>query len=259
MQTMHPRRHSACYPSLKGKVIFITGGGSGIGAALVQRFSWQGAKVAFVDIEKALSEAVVTSLSEHVHPPVFIECDIRDIAALQMAIERVGRDLGEVSVLVNNAANDTRHKIEDVTVEYWDNRMAINQRPMFFAAQAVIPQMKRLGGGSIINFGSVSTRIGSNFPAYMTAKAGAHGLTKGLARDLGPFNIRVNTLVPGWVMTERQRREHLTPEGEARIDALQAIPTRIQPDDIAAMALFLAADDSALCTSQEFIVDGGWI
>lgn len=187
MQTIRSRRHSACYPSLKGKVIFITGGGSGIGAALVQRFSWQGAKVAFVDIEKALSEAVVTSLSEHVHPPVFIECDIRDIAALQMAIERVGRDLGEVSVLVNNAANDTRHKIEDVTVEYWDNRMAINQRPMFFAAQAVIPQMQRLGGGSIINFGSVSTRIGSNFPAYMTAKAGAHGLTKGLARDTRSF------------------------------------------------------------------------
>jgi NAD(P)-dependent dehydrogenase (short-subunit alcohol dehydrogenase family) len=260
MQSVSSRQYSASYPSLNGKTVFITGGGSGIGAVLVRRFSEQGAKVAFVDIQKAASEALVGSLTGHAaHPPLFLHCDIRDIPALQMTIERTARDLGDISVLINNAADDTRHKIEDVTLEYWDDRMAINQRPMFFTAQAVIPQMKRLGGGSIINFGSVSTRIGSNFPAYMTAKAGAHGLTKGLARDLGRFSIRVNTLVPGWVMTERQIREHLTPDGDARIDALQSITTRIQPDDIAAMALFLAADDSAMCTSQEFIVDGGWI
>ncbi|MER8953431.1 SDR family oxidoreductase [Mesorhizobium sp. M0833] len=190
MQQKHSRRNSACYPSLKGKVIFITGGCSGIGAAMIQGFSWQGARVAFVDIEKSLSEALVTSLSEHVYPPVFIECDIRNIAALQMTIERVGRDLGDVSVLINYVANDTR-----------DNRMAINLRPMFFATQAVIPQMKRLGGGSIINFGSLSARTASIIPTYMTAKAGAHGLTTGLARELGPFNIRVNTLLPGWVMS----------------------------------------------------------
>ncbi|MES0149302.1 SDR family oxidoreductase [Mesorhizobium sp. M0012] len=247
MQQKHSRRNSACYPSLKGKVIFITGGCSGLGAAMIQGFSWQGARVAFVDIKKSLSEALVTSLSEHVYPPVFIECDIRNIAALQMTIERVGRDLGDVSVLINYVANDTR-----------DNRMAINLRPMFFATQAVIPQMKRLGGGSIINFGSLSARTASIIPTYMTAKAGAHGLTTGLARELGPFNIRVNTLLPGWVMKERQRREHLTLQGEARIDALQSVRVHVQPDDIAGLALFLASDDGALCSSQEFVIDAEW-
>ncbi|MER8733346.1 SDR family oxidoreductase [Mesorhizobium sp. M1227] len=247
MQGRHSRRNSACYPSLKGKVIFVTGGCSGIGAALVQGFSWQGAKVAFVDIEKSLAEALVTSLCEHVFPPVFIECDIRNIDALQMTIERIRRDLGDISVLINYVANDRR-----------DNRMAVNLRPMFFAAQAIIPQMKRLGGGSIINFGSLSARTASNIPTYMTAKAGVHGLTKGLARELGPFNIRVNTLLPGWVMTEKQRRAHPTLEGEAQIDAIQSIRARIRPEDIAAMALFLASDDSALCSSQEFVANGGW-
>jgi NAD(P)-dependent dehydrogenase (short-subunit alcohol dehydrogenase family) len=260
MSQANTASYSASYPSLRDKVVFITGGGSGIGATLVRRFSEQGAKVAFVDIDANSSSALVRRLEAEVaSPPRFFECDLRNVAKLQSILKTVESDLGQVSVLLNNAANDTRHAIEDVTVEYWDDRMAINQRPMFFAAQAVIPGMKALGGGSIVNFGSVSTRIGSNFPAYMTAKAGAHGLTKGLARDLGKFNIRVNTLLPGWVMTDRQIHEHLTPEGEARIDALQAIKTRLQPDDIAAMALFLGADDSRLCTSQEFIVDGGWI
>jgi D-xylose 1-dehydrogenase len=252
--------YSAVYPSLANKVVFVTGGGSGIGAGLVRRFAAQGSKVCFVDIDKNASELLVSEVSKSaLYPPLFFNVDIRDIPALRSSIDHIAEKVGDISVLLNNAANDTRHAIEDVTVEFWDDRMAINQRPQFFAAQAVVPQMKRLGGGSIINFGSVSSRIGSNFPAYMTAKAGAHGLTKGLARDLGKFNIRANTLLPGWVMTERQLRLHVTPEGEARIDALQAIKTRIMPDDIAAMALFLASDDSRLCTSQEFIVDGGWI
>jgi len=249
----------AIYPGLAGKTVFITGGGSGIGAAITTGFAGQKAKPAFVDIAEAPSRDLVAQLKRETGvEPLYIPCDIRDIGALQAAIERTRAELGDIAVLVNNAANDDRHSVEQVTPEYWDDRMAINLRPSFFAAQAVLPQMKRLGGGSIINFGSISwMATQGNFPAYATAKAAAHGLTRTLARDFGPFGIRVNCVVPGWVMTERQRRLWLTPElDEARAKA-QCLPAQVDPEDLADMVLFLASDASAKCSARDFYVDGG--
>lgn len=251
----------AVYPSLAGRAVFITGGGSGIGASLTRAFCRQQAKVAFVDIAEEESRALVEDVAAETGiRPDYLPCDIRDIPALQAAIETTRQRYGNIAALLNNAANDQRHKVEEVTVDYWDERMAVNLRPMFFAAQAVVPQMRELGGGSIINFGSVSWRMGTpDVPAYASAKAAAHGLTRSLARDLGVDNIRVNTLVPGWVMTERQLKLWVTPEAEKVIDANQFLKARVRPEHIANMALFLAADDSALCNAQEFIVDGGWV
>jgi NAD(P)-dependent dehydrogenase (short-subunit alcohol dehydrogenase family) len=252
---------NANYPSLRDKVVFITGGGSGIGATLTEMFAKQGAKVAFVDIADTESAALAERLvKEATHAPLYIRCDIRDIAALRAAIAQTEERFGKIGVLLNNAANDQRHNIEDVTPEFWDDRMAINLRPMFFAAQAVIPGMKALGGGAIVNFGSSSWKKGQGgMPAYTTAKAATHGLTRGLARDLGPFNIRVNTIIPGWIMTERQLRLWLTPEADAEREKAQCLKLRVMPEHVAAMALFLAADDSVACTAQEYVVDGGWI
>jgi len=251
---------TAKYPSLSGKSVFITGGGSGIGAALTAAFCAQGAKVGFIDIAQADSLALVESVGAATgNAPLFRACDIRDISALRGAIEEISAALGPVQVLVNNAANDERHAIETVTPEFWDDRMAINLRPQFFAAQAVIAGMRAAQAGSIINFGSVSWMIGQGgMPAYTAAKAAIHGLTRGLARDLGGDNIRVNTLVPGWVMTARQLKYWLTPEADADREHRQCLKLRVMPDHIAAMALFLAADDSAACSSQEFVVDAGW-
>ena len=250
----------AIYPGLAGKTVFITGGGSGIGAAITTGFAGQKTKVAFVDIAEEPSRLLCDRLeSETGTKPVFIACDIRDIKALQAAIEQTRRELGDISVLVNNAANDQRHRVEDVTVELWDERMALNLRPMFFSAQAVLPQMKRLGGGSIINFGSISWMVPQGgFPAYATAKSAAHGLTRTLARDFGPFNIRVNCVVPGWVMTERQLKLWLTPEADKEREKAQCLPARVQPEDLADMVLFLGSDASAKCTAQDFTVDAGW-
>ncbi len=251
----------ARYPSLRDKVVFITGGGSGIGAAIVESFVDQGARVAFIDIAEAASRKLCDDLrAQYGTAPLFIPCDITDIAALQAAIARVGRELGDIAVLVNNAANDMRHDWKDVTPEYWDERMAINLRPMFFAIQAVAPQMQRLGGGAIVNFGSISWKMAvGNMPAYVTAKAAVHGLTRGMARDLGPHGIRVNTILPGWVMTERQMRLWVDAEAEKLIDRSQCLPGRLQPLDLARMALFLASEDSRMCSAQEFTVDGGWV
>lgn len=253
-------RQTAIYPGLEGKSVFVTGGGSGIGAALTTAFIAQKARVAFVDIADGPSRILCEELAaEHGTAPLFLHCDIRDVPALEAAIARAGAENGDIAVLLNNAGNDERHAVEDVTVEYWDDRMAINQRPMFFAAQAVLPQMKRRGGGAIVNFGSIAWRLGQAvFPAYVTAKASVHGLTRGLARAFGPFNIRVNSLLPGWVMTERQLALWMTPEGDAERRAGQCLDLRIQPEDVAAMALFLASDAGRACTSQEFIVDAGW-
>jgi D-xylose 1-dehydrogenase len=251
----------AIYPNLAGRTVFITGGGGGIGAAVTAGFAGQKAKVAFVDIDEAQSRQLIEEIHGQTgNKPLFIPADIRDINALQTAIERTRTELGDIAVLVNNAANDQRHTVEEVTVDYWDDRMALNLRPMFFAAQAVLPQMKRRGGGSIINFGSISWMVPQGgFPAYATAKAAVHGLTRTLARDFGPFNIRVNCVVPGWVMTTRQLRLWLTPEADQERAKAQCLPSRVQPEDLADMVLFLASDAAAKCTAQDFTVDGGWV
>jgi D-xylose 1-dehydrogenase len=251
----------AIYPSLKDRVVFITGGGSGIGAALVTHFCGQGARVTFVDLAEAPSRAVVEALKQAGGAvPDYIPCDLRRIEDLRAAVAAAAAKHGPIRVLVNNAGNDDRHLTADVTPDYWDDRMAVNLRHQFFAAQAVRPQMRDAGGGSIINFGSITWMVGDgDCPAYVTAKAAITGMTRALARELGPENIRVNCMIPGWIMTERQMRLWLTPEGERQIDDRQCLKGRLYPPDIARMALFLAADDSRMCSSQNFIVDGGWV
>lgn len=251
----------ARYPSLENRVVFVTGGGSGIGESIVEHFCAQNAQVTFIDIQTGPSVALVERVQARAHrPPRFIEGDLKDIDVLQAAIARTGREDGPIRVLVNNAANDDRHRTEDVSVAYWDDRMAVNLRHQFFAAQAVRPQMRDAGGGSIINLGSVSWMIGEDdCIAYVTAKSAVNGLTRGLARELGPERIRVNSVVPGWVMTKRQLELWVTPEGEGLIDQSQCLPGRLYPPDIARMVLFLAADDSRMCSSQNYIVDAGWV
>jgi NAD(P)-dependent dehydrogenase (short-subunit alcohol dehydrogenase family) len=245
------------YPSLSGASVFITGGASGIGEGLVRAFAAQGAKVAFVDIDKARGEALAAELADAA--TLFTALDLRDIAGLRAAIEAAGAAHGDLAVLVNNAADDTRHALADLTPDYFDDRIAVNLRPMVFAAQAASAQMARRGGGSIVNFGSISWKTGmGGMVGYTTAKAAVHGLTRSLARDLGPAQIRVNTVVPGWVMTERQLRLWVDEAGEREMDARQCLPGRLVPDDLAAMVLFLASDDARLCTAQEFTVDAGW-
>ena len=250
----------ASFGSLRGKRVFVTGGGSGIGESIVVAFAEQGAKVAFVDIAVDSSLALCERLAVAGHEkPLFQQCDIRDISALQNVMHLLSSDIGDFDVLVNNAGNDQRHKPEEVTVDFWDERIAINLRPMFFAAQAVIEGMKKQGGGAIINLGSISWHIANGgYSVYTTTKAAVSGLTRGLARDVGPFNIRVNTVTPGWVMTERQITLWLDAEGEKTIDRSQCLKGRVQPWHVARMVLFLASDDAAMCTAQEFIVDGGW-
>jgi len=251
----------ATYPSLNGRVVFITGGASGIGASLVEHFAEQGARVALIDIADEAAGALAQRLADAGTPkPWFRHCDIRDIAALQAAIRDAAEVLGPITVLVNNAANDERHTIESVTVAYWEDRMQINLRHQFFAAQAVVPIMQAAGGGAIVNFGSSSWHIGQGgMPAYVTAKAAIEGLTRGLARDLGPHNIRVNCVIPGWIMTERQIKFWLTPEGEQELMQKQCLKEKLYPPDVARLALWLAADDARMCTNQTYVVDGGWI
>jgi len=253
--------NGAVYPSLKDCVVFITGGGSGIGESLVEHFSAQGARVTFVDLAEAPSRALVERLrSAGGAVPDYISCDLRRIEDLRAAVGAAAAKHGPIRVLLNNAGNDDRHLTQDVTPDYWDDRMAVNLRHQFFAAQAVRPQMRDAGGGSIINFGSITWMVGDgDCPAYVTAKAAITGMTRALARELGPENIRVNCMIPGWVMTERQMRLWLTPEGERQIADRQCLKGRLYPPDIARMALFLAADDSRMCSSQNFIVDGGWV
>lgn len=247
----------AQYPSLNGKTVFVTGGASGIGAEMVRAFAAQGAKVGFVDLDRAGSEKLLESLSGH---HAYAHCDLRDIDGLKKAFVELAEYLGQASVLVNNAARDDRHDWRDVTPEYWDERMATNLRHMFFAIQAVAPGMIEAGGGSIINMGSNSWwEAGGGFPAYTTAKAGVHGLTRTMARDLGDHRIRVNTVVPGWIMTERQKEMWVTPEALAKQIDRQCLPDPIDPVYVARMVLFLAADDSAMCSANNFMVEGGSI
>ncbi|MGK5009515.1 SDR family NAD(P)-dependent oxidoreductase [Janthinobacterium sp. MDB2-8] len=251
----------ATYGSLQGKRVFITGGGSGIGESLVAEFAAQGALVAFVDIAVEASEALCRRLAEAGWTaPLFRHCDITDIASLQAVMAELAEQLGDFDILVNNAANDQRHQAQDVTLEYWNERIAINQRPMFFTCQAVFEGMKRQGGGSIINVSSISWHMKSGgYPVYATTKAAVVGLTRGLARDYGAHNIRVNTVTPGWVMTQRQIELWVDEAAEVEIKKSQCLPSKLMPQDIAAMVLFLASDDGAMCSSQEFIVDAGWV
>jgi NAD(P)-dependent dehydrogenase (short-subunit alcohol dehydrogenase family) len=251
----------ATFPSLKDRSIFITGGGSGIGASLVEHFCQQGAKVCFADIADGAAHGLVTRLKQKGHAvPHYIHCDLRDIEALRLAIAEACQRHGPVSVLINNAGNDDRHKTEEVSVAYWDDRMQVNLRHQFFATQAVRPHMRDAGGGSIINLGSITWLVGDpDCPAYVTAKAAVGGLTRALARELGPEKIRVNCVLPGWVMTDRQVKLWLNEAGERQIDERQCLKDRLYPPDIARMVLFLAADDSRMCTSQNYIVDGGWV
>jgi NAD(P)-dependent dehydrogenase (short-subunit alcohol dehydrogenase family) len=243
----------ATYPSLRGRVVLVTGGASGIGAEVVRHFSAQGSRVAFLDFDAANGRKVAAETGA-----LFVACDLRDIDALRDAVARVGRELGAVQVLVNNAARDDRHGLETVEPDYWDERMQTNLRHMFFCAQAVAPGMRAARAGSIINMGSVSWMSGQGgMPAYTAAKAAVRGLTRGLARDLGGDNIRVNELVPGWVFTERQETLWATPEAVEKHLAAQCIHRKVMPPDIARMALWLAADDSAIVTGQHFVVDGG--
>lgn len=247
----------AHYPSLKDTSVVITGGASGIGEYLVRGFAEQGARVGFVDIDAARGAALAADLGGAVR---FAACDLRDIAALKRAVAELKAAQGPATVLVNNAARDDRHGWEDVTPDYYDERIATNLRHMFFAIQAVAPDMVAAGRGSIINMGSNSWwEAGGGMPVYTTAKAAVHGMTRSFARDLGPHRIRVNTVVPGWVMTERQKQLWVTPE---KLDAQlrrQCLPDPIDPVYLARMVLFLASDDSAMCTANNFMVEAGSI
>ena len=252
---------SARFADLEGASVLITGGGSGIGAALTEGFTRQGAKVAFIDIAEAASTALADRIEKELGArPLFLKTDIRDIAALRAAVETAAKAHGDVTVLVNNAALDDRHAVEEVTPEFWDNNHAVNLRPHFFTAQAVAPGMKRAGHGSIINFTSTSFLINHpDMPAYTAAKAGIIGLTKGLAGKLGSDGIRVNAIAPGWVMTERQKELWATEEALAAHVAKQSIKEVMQPDDIVGPVLFLASDASHMLSAQMIVVDGGFL
>ena len=255
------RTGGASYPSLRGRSVFITGGGSGIGGCLTEAFARQGSRVAFVDYAEAPSLALADRLQKDgLTRPWYRNVDVTDIPALQRAIRDAAAEVGDFHVLVNNVANDDRHTFMDVTPEYYDNRIAVNQRPAFFAIQAVVPGMKKMGGGSIINFGSNSYGAkGRVFPVYTTAKSSVIGLTRGLAAELGESRIRINVITPGWIMTQRQVEKWLTPEGEEDIRRNQVLPDKVMAEDVAPMALFLASDDARACSAQEYIVDAGWL
>ena len=252
---------SAVYPDLEGRSVFVTGGASGIGAQIVRRFCEQRSKVAFVDIAAGPGEELVGALAAEGLPrPLFIPCDLRDIEALRRAIAQAGAANGPITVLVNNAARDDRHAFATVTPEYWDERFAVNLKHQFFAAQAAYPMMKQAGGGSVINMGSTSWMVGQGgMAAYTAAKSAVLGLTRSLARDWGADNIRVNSIAPGWIMTERQKTLWLTPEGERELMTRQCHKRKLVPDDIARVVLFLASDASSAMTNQSYIVDGGWV
>lgn len=250
----------ASYPSLTGRSVLITGGASGIGAAFVAGFARQGAKVAFLDVDDDAAAALCVSLDDVPHAPHYLHCDLTDLDALQAAIARANALIGPIAVLVNNAANDARHTLADVDADGFERSMAVNLRHQIFATQAVIPDMRQLGGGSIICLGSTGwMKKNAGYPLYATAKAAVQGFVNGMARELGRQHIRINSLTPGWVITDKQARMWLDDAGREEIARAQCMPGFLRAEDLARAALFLAADDSRMCTGQDFIVDGGWV
>lgn len=250
----------ATYPSLRDRVVMVTGGASGIGAAVVEEFARQGAKVCFLDVQDEAAAGVVSRLGAGRHAPVYLHCDLTDVAALQGAVRSVVERFGTVDVLVNNAGNDTRHEVMEVTPELWERTMAVNLRHQFFASQAVIPVMQKAGRGSVINMSSIGWVIPSTRQVvYVTAKAAIVGMTRTLAHEVGKDNIRVNAVMPGAVLTERQKRLWLTKEYEAEVLASQALKRMILPEEVARLVMFLAADDSAAITNQSYVIDAGWV
>lgn len=251
---------AATYPNLAGKVVLVTGGASGIGAAISRAFAAQGSTVVLFDILSDAGAALADELRRGGASVHFREVDLRDIAALRLAIEAVQDGLGPIEILINNAAHDERHTTESVTPEYWDDRIAVNLKHQFFAAQAVLPGMKAANRGVIVNFGSTSWMAGQGgMAAYTACKSGVIGLTRSLARDYGPYNIRVNAIAPGWIMTERQIEKWLTPESEAELMRRQCLKRKLVPDELARFTLFLASDEASACTAQHYVVDGGWV
>ncbi len=251
---------AAIYSDLEGKCVLVTGGGSGIGEAIVRRFAEQKCKVAFIDIAREASEALAAELSAKGHAVRFHHTDLKDIAALRQAVAAIRADWGPVQVLINNAAHDERHPTPEVTPEYWDDRIAVNLKHQFFAAQAVLPDMQAARQGAIINFGSISWMIGQGgMAAYTASKSAILGLTRSLARDYGPYNIRVNAIAPGWIMTQRQIDKWLTPEALKELEQRQCLKRKIMPDEVARFTVFLASEEASACTNQQYVVDGGWV
>ena len=250
----------AQYPSLKGKTAYVTGGAGGIGEAICEAFARNGTDVGILDINETAANAVAEKLVATGIRAKACGCDLRDIAELQSALDRLKAELGPADILVNNAAHDQRHDWRDMTPAYWDERMAVNLRHMFFAMQKVAPWMIERHGGSIINFSSTPWNLKmATLPAYTTAKAAVHGLTKSFQMELGKSNIRVNTVYPGWVMTERQKQLWFDEAGRRTLEEHQAMAGLIQPEDVANLVMFLAADDSRFCSGAEFTCDGGWL
>ncbi len=249
----------AIYPSLQNKVVVITGGASGIGENIVEHFIMQKSKVAFLDIEEKLGNDLVNKLENKYNLKVtFIKCNLKNIDEIRKSIDLIREQIGPIYTLVNNAANDERHDLDSVTPEYWDDRMSINLKHYFFTTQAVYKDMKKIGSGTIINIGSFSWMLAQGgMPGYTTAKSAIMGLTRTLARDLGEYNIRVNCVVPGWIVTERQKKMWLTPEIEKKQLERQCIKRMLKPDDISKAVLFFASDQSSGCTAQNYVVDGG--
>jgi NAD(P)-dependent dehydrogenase (short-subunit alcohol dehydrogenase family) len=251
---------AAIYSDLEGKVVLITGGGTGIGEAIVRRFAEQKCRVAFIDIAREASEKLAGELTEKGLRVHFEYTDLTDIGALRDAIGRIKETLGPIEILVNNAAHDQRHPTPEVTPEYWDDRFAVNLKHQFFAAQAVLPDMQAANQGVIINFGSFSWMIGQGgMAAYTAAKSAVLGLTRSLARDYGVYNIRVNAIAPGWIMTQRQLDLWLTPENKEEQMRRQCLKRGIMPEEIAKFTVFLASDEASACTNQQYVVDGGWV
>jgi NAD(P)-dependent dehydrogenase (short-subunit alcohol dehydrogenase family) len=247
------------YPSLHNKRVIVTGGGSGIGASIVESFVRQRAKVAFLDIAEQPSRELERKLASSEAPPRYYHCDLRSVEAIRELFPKISVDLGGVDVLVNNAANDDRHTLAQITEEYWDERIAVNLRHLLFCTQAVVEDMKKAGAGAIINLGSVSWHLAlPDLTIYQTAKAGIEGLTRALARDLGTYGIRVTCVVPGGVRTPRQIALWHTPDEEMRMLSMQCIKARVEPQDVANMVVFLASDDARMCTGHEYFVDAGW-